>query len=257
MKRFFLIALAAASILASAVTSTAATASPPRASLRAFVCQRALDPPSRGISVESVMRSIPGTEKLAVRFQLLRKQAGETALVRAGDLGTWLSPADPTLGQRSGDVWQLTKSVADLAAPAEYRFRVSFRWIGPHGRTLSRDTRLTAPCQQSELRPDLLVKSVAVAPLLGSSTVDEYSATVANDGATATGPFEVAFAPGDGSPLKVRDVQSLKPHATVLVRFRGPVCAPANPPTITADPASQVDDRDRSNNSLTASCAAN
>jgi hypothetical protein len=257
MKRFVLITLAAASVLVSGGVSAAAPASSPPASLRAFVCQRALDPPSRGISVQSVMRPIPGTEGLMVRFQLLRKQAGVTALVRAGDLGTWISPADPTLGQRTGDVWQLNKSVADLAAPADYRFRVSFRWIGAHARTLSQATRLTARCHQSELRPDLLVKSIAVARVHGSSAADDYTATVANDGATATGPFEVAFAPGDGSDPKIRTLRSLRPQATVLVRFRGPVCTSVNASTITADPASQVDDRDRSNNSLTASCSAN
>jgi CARDB len=257
MRRMILIALATAPALLAGVASTAPAASPPRASLHAFVCQRALDPPSRGISVQSVMRPIQGTERLAVRFALLVTQAGETSLQRGGDLGMWISPSDPTLGQRVADVWQLTKAVANLAAPADYRFKVSFRWIGAHGRIIGRAERQTPPCHQPELRPDLLVESIAVAPVLGRPSVDVYIATVANGGAGATGPFEVGFAAGDGSAPKLRNVRSLGPHATVQVRFRGPACDPADPPTITADPAAQVDDLDRSNNSLTATCAAN
>jgi hypothetical protein len=202
------------------------------------------------------MRPIPGTERLAVRFQLLRRQDGAASLVRGGDLGTWISPADATLGRRAADVWQLTKSVADLAAPADYRFRVSFRWLGRHGRILGRAMRLTAECHQPELRPDLLVKSIAVTPDPASSTVDDYVATIQNDGASPTGPFQVEFAPGSGLAPKLRSLKSLGPHASIRVLFRGPVCNSANPPMVTADPAGQVDDRDPSNNSLTATCTA-
>lgn len=256
MSRVVPIVFAAAALLAGAVTSAAAPARPPRASLRAFECQRALDPPSRGISVQSVMRPIPGTERLAVRFQLLRRQAGSTVLVRAGDLDTWVSPENPTLGQRAGDVWQLTKSVADLAAPADYRFRVSFRWLGRHGRILGYASRLTAQCPQPELRPDLVVESIAVTPDPLSSTVDDYTATIGNNGASPTGAFQLEFAPGDGSAPKLRSVKSLAPYASVRVRFRGPLCNAASPPTVTADPAGAVDDRNRANNSLTATCTA-
>jgi CARDB len=256
MSRLVPIAFVAAGALAYAASSAAAPVSPPRDSLRAFVCQRALDPPSRGISVQSVIRPIPGTERLAVRFQLLRRQAGAAVLVRAGDLGTWISPQDPTLGRRAGDVWQLTKSVADLAAPADYRFRVSFRWLGRHGRILGNASRLTAQCHQPELRPDLVVKSIAVSPDSLSSTIDDYTATIENNGASPTGPFQIEFAPGDGSAPKLRSVKSLAPYASVRVRFRGPLCSAVSPPTVTADPAGAVDDRNRTNNSLIATCTA-
>ena len=256
MSRLVPIAFVAAGVLAYAASSAAAPVSPPRASLRAFVCQRGLDPPSRGISVQSVMRPIPGTERLAVRFELLRRQTGATVLVRGGDLGTWISPANATLGTRVDDVWQVTKSVVDLAAPADYRFRVSFRWLGRRGRILGQAMRLTEKCHQPELRPDLVVKSIAVSADPLSSTVEDYTATVQNDGASPTGPFQLEFAPGNGSVPKLRSVKSLGPNASVQVRFRGPICSAANPPTVTADPAGAVDDRNRSNNSLTATCTA-
>jgi hypothetical protein len=238
----------------SGVLGAPAPASAPRASLRAFTCQRAFDPPTRGISVQSVMRPVPGTQKLAVRFQLLRKSARGIGMVRAGDLGAWISPADPTLGRRAGDVWQLTKSVADLAAPAQYRFRVGFRWTGAHGRVLAQAVRLTARCDQPELRPDLVVESIAVAPLGSSSTQDVYVARIENHGASPTGAFQVRFEPADGSSQKVHDLKSLAPHAITHTSFRGPICAAAGAPTIVADPSDQVDDRDRSNNSLSATC---
>jgi len=196
MSRLVPIAFVAAGVLAYAASSAAAPVSPPRASLRAFVCQRGLDPPSRGISVQSVMRPIPGTERLAVRFELLRRQTGATVLVRGGHLGTWISPANATLGTRVDDVWQVTKSVVDLAAPADYRFRVSFRWLGRHGRILGQAMRLTEKCHQPELRPDLVVKSIAVSADPLSSTVEDYTATVQNDGASPTGPFQLGVRAG-------------------------------------------------------------
>jgi hypothetical protein len=256
MNRLAPIAVVVAAILAGAVSSAAAPPSPPRASLRAFVCQRALDPPSRGISIQSVMRPIPGTQRLSVRFQLLRREGSTSGYVHAGDLGTWISPANATLGQRAGDVWQLTKSVANLAAPADYRFRVSFRWTGAHGRILGSAVRLTARCHQPELRPDLAVKSITVAPVLGSPKMDAYVATVTNEGASASGPFEVSWASSDASATKTHSLKSLAPHASTQVRFRAPVCAAADPPTITVDPAGQVEDRNRANNSQIADCAA-
>ena len=38
-----------------------------------------------------------------------------------------------------GDTWELTKPVVNLPAPALYRFRVRFRWIGSHGHVIATD----------------------------------------------------------------------------------------------------------------------
>src|SRR5947209_6053947 len=95
--------------------ASAAGNPPPRAQLRQFICQTGMDPASRAVSVTAVMRPLPGTRRMALRFQLLwsRRQAGPFRPVRGGDLGSWIAPANSTLGQQPGDVWILNKQVVD------------------------------------------------------------------------------------------------------------------------------------------------
>ena len=122
----------AALVLGAAVLGAApAAAEAPRAELSNFFCQTAWSPLNRQISVTAVMRPEPGTERMELRFELLRRLPGYRRFepVRGGDLGKWIHPNDPTLGQRTADVWKLQKQVAELYAPAVYRFRVTFRWI--------------------------------------------------------------------------------------------------------------------------------
>src|SRR5690348_3472567 len=91
-------------VVACAVACTASppalagTIAPGKARLRAprpHDCQKALDPGQRMISVTAVMRSVPGTQQLQLKFVLLTKAPGSQAFtpVQGGDLGTWISPA--------------------------------------------------------------------------------------------------------------------------------------------------------------------
>jgi hypothetical protein len=255
-----LLAVAVGAAIALAASTTASTAAAvPRAQLRNFACLHALDPVNRTVSVNAVMRPLPGTQKLTMQFSLLERAGGSTTLqtvVRAGDLGVWISPKDAKLGQLPNDVWDLNKSVLNLDAPAAYRFRVSFRWIGAHGRVIGIAQRLSRTCYQRELRPDLLVRSITVSAVPNRPHKDLYTAVIANQGATATGPFEVLFTPGDDSAAKTHPVESLGPHQSRLETFVGPLCDAASPPTVIADSASQVDDYNRVNNTLIAPCPA-
>jgi hypothetical protein len=203
------------------------------------------------------MRPVAHTRTLSVRFSLLARAPGATQPVSVGDtgdLGRWLTPADPTLGRRPDDVWKLAKSVSDVDAPAAYRFRVDFRWLGRGGTVLATDSRKTPLCHERELRPDLLVRRVIVTPSAGHPRRARYVAVVANRGATASGPFSVSFAPGTGAGDTVRSVPSLRPGVQARVSFTGPACRAASPPTVVADAADRVDDFDRSNNALTVAC---
>jgi hypothetical protein len=257
MKRLAI--LLAALLTAVAVASAAAAPpSPSHARLRHFICQRALDPASRALATTAVMHSIPGTAKLALRFQLLtrRGSTGAWRSVTGGDLGTWISPGDPSLGTRPGDIWILNKQVVDLVAPASYRFKVAFRWIEARGRVLATLVRETPVCAQPELRPDLLVQAVKVSADPTSASRENYTATIRNRGATAAPAFRVLFTPGGSAPAKVHLLSGLAAHSSTQVSFRGPLCSSTAPPTITVDPNKQVDDYDRANNEVTVSCPA-
>lgn len=258
MKRLFagVAALAGCLIMIAAASANGAQ---PRALLRGFVCHRAIDPASRSVSVTAVMRPLVGTRHMAVRFDLLMSTGtgSPQKVVRAGDLGVWVTPKNPTLGQLPGDVWNLQKSVVALAAPATYRFRVLYRWTGNGGQVLSTTARYSHACRQRELRPDLAVTSIDVSRDPNNPSQDLYSAVIANLGNSAAGPFEVMFATLDGSTPPISNmVPRLKAHASITDNFIGPVCTAANDPTITADSTDEVNDLNRANNSMLAVCPA-
>ena len=204
------------------------------------------------------MRPLAGTRHMSLKFDLLMSDGGSVRAPSScapGISGLDL-PQDPTLGQLPGDVWNLRKQVVELGAPAVYRFRVLFRWTGAHGRVIGSAVRYSPRCRQRELRPDLLVDSIAVTPITGQPHHDLYTAVIANAGNSAAGPFDVLFAPGDGSATQTHTVGLLGPHSSAPRRSSGPLCTASAPPTITADSASQVDDLNRANNAMTATCPA-
>jgi hypothetical protein len=249
-----LAALAFAAVVA--VPAAAASApTPPRSQLSGFACTHALDPGARAVAIKATMRPLGGTQKMAMRFELLERAPGmPVEEVTGGDLGTWRTPANPTLGQLPGDIWRVQKSVYNLDVPFNYQFRVTFRWTGSTGKVIGTATRYTKTCHQVELRPDLAVKSIAVAPITGHPTKELYTAVIVNQGLTGAGPFQVLFAPGDSSAPTSDTIAYLGSGKTRTLTFTGPVCDSTTPPSVSADSASQVDDFDRTNNALEATC---
>jgi hypothetical protein len=249
----------AASGASHADASTPAASAAPRAQLTQFDCERAVNPASRAVSVQSVMRPLAGTQSMSVRFDLLERLPGSAttqSVVRAGDLGVWLTPSNPTLGQLPGDIWGLTKTVYDLGAPARYRFRVTFRWTGAQGRAVGTEIELSPTCQQLELRPDLVVESITISKDPQRPGVDLYAALIADRGATGAGPFEVLFTPGDSSAPLTRTVDFLAAHRTRALTFAGPLCNAASPPTVTVDATDEINVVSRADAELTAVCPA-
>jgi hypothetical protein len=263
MRRFLvasIVTLATAGALvgaATAATTTRSGGSGPRAELRAFLCQRALDPGQREVSVMAVMRPLKHTHKLELRFELLTKTSATAAFteVQGTGLGSFVSPTDPpTLGTRPDDVWRLSHPVADLPSPATYRFVVTFRWIGAHDRVIGTQVRESRSCYQPELRPDLVALSLVAQPIAKAPKKDLYVAQIGDDGLTGAGPFQVEFA--DGTIVKDHNVKHIAPHQILMFNFIGPLCDATAPPTMTIDPDQQVDDYNRTNNSITATCPA-
>jgi hypothetical protein len=237
------------------IAAASVSADPPRSQLTRFMCVTAPDPVSRAISVTAVMRPLSHTSKLQIKFQLYSRSSSARPFtrVRGGDLNRWVSPSDPTLGRRSADVWSVIKQVVDLKAPADYRLRAIFRWIGSHNKVLGTSVRTSANCYEPELRPDVRVKTITVEAIPGNPNANTYVAVIGNRGATAAGPFQVQFI--DGSVVKSRSVTTLPAHSTIRQRFVGPVCT-SGPATVNADPVGAVDDYDRANNSLTVTCSS-
>ncbi len=250
--------LVACSTTAVASVAAVASAAASRAQLRGFVCQTALDPAGRAVSITAVMRPVTGTQRLEMKFQLLSKPTGAasfTALTGSG-LGSWQSPPaqHPPLGRRSGDVWIVHHPVVVLSAPAVYRFRVSFRWIGSHGKVLATTTKSSPTCRQPELRPDLLVESFVASPVAGHPHLNSFAAVIRNAGATAARNFYVEFS--DGAKTTSHQIKRIPAHGKVTLTFTGPACTTTSPPSLTIDPQGVVDDLNRTNNTATAVCPA-
>jgi hypothetical protein len=257
--RTITICLAACAAAALAAGVSGAGASTPVAKLRGFVCQRSVNPVGRGVAVSAVMRPLIGTRRLSLRFELLTrtKAGGPWTSVPGGDIGAWLTPRDATLGRRPGDVWIVKKSVNELAAPAAYKYRVSFRWSGTRNRTLGTAVRTSPTCSQPELRPDLLVRSIDVQPVSGHPHLNLYVATIANGGATAAKRFRVQFfTPANGGASKYKTIKVLASHASTTVAFEGAACSTSAASTITVDPDGVVNDYNRDNNTMTAMCSS-
>jgi hypothetical protein len=115
-------------------------ASPDSASLEQ--CMTASEPAERSATFAGEMTMIAGASRMAMRIELLERMPDETGYhaVAAPGLGVWRA-SDPGVG-----VYKYVKQVTNLAAPADYRGLVSFRWQGAHGRTIKRDERRTRRC---------------------------------------------------------------------------------------------------------------
>jgi CARDB len=263
MKRLATICSCLAAVLAVAAPAAFASrrpdavTAPPRDALGAIACHQALNPLQRDVSVQATMRPLTGTQALQIKFSLNVTASGEpaTAVVAAG-LGQWLTPSDPTLGQRPGDIWKLSKTVYNLGGGG-YQFSVAFRWLGANGTALRTAALASSSCAIKELRPDLAVRSVKVRSVSGAPARDRYLAVVVNQGLSASGPFALLFDPGvTGAGSQTKAVRSLAPGQSATVPFVGPLCDASIPPTVVADPTGAVDESDRSNNALTVTCPA-
>jgi hypothetical protein len=259
MKRLTTICSCLAVALAVAVPASARlhVMTPPHDALGPIACHQATDPLKRDVSVRATMRHLTGTQTLQIRFTLnLTAPGAASATVTAGGLGQWLTPSEPTLGQRPGDVWKLSKAVYNLGG-GSYEFAVTFRWLGTGGKVLRTVSLESSSCTIKELRPDLVVRSVKVRPISGKPARDRYLAAVVNQGASGSGPFSLLFDPGvTGASSQTKPVKSLRPGQGTTVRFTGPACDGASPPTVVADPTGAIDESDRSNNALTVACPA-
>ena len=248
MKRFLPILLAAAAALALLAPAVAQARRAPH-SAKLVACQRSADPLARLLTVRASLRAIHGSTRLGLRFDLYgRSGAGGFRRVAGAGLGAW-SYSDRGVGG-----YVVRKTVNNLPTPAVYRMVVRFRWINAHGRVLRSAQRITGPCAQGDLRPDLAVIGVSVRPGARAG-VFRYVAVVRNVGRGGSGPTTVSLEAG-GAALATKRLPGLRPGNRTVVRFSGPACDASAPPRVVADPSGLIADSNRANNALAATCPA-
>jgi hypothetical protein len=246
------ILLAAAIAAAAMVAPAGAQGVSGDAYLRGFACHRALDPSKRSVTVAAVMGTIAGTQRLQMRFELQERTSHGQVLIRGGDLGQWISPSSPTLGQRASDKWVVNHPVTGVPVPGTYRFKVWFRWVGGGGQVIGRAQKSTTSCRQPDLRPNLYVRLLSSSKVSGGG---RYTVQVGNNGLTGATNVELAFSGGSGQQAVMKTIARLPSHQSVQRSFLGPSCTSSSAPaTISVDPNDLIDEVSRADNSITVPC---
>ena len=232
--------------LAAPAGAPAQDAPPPlRASLAA--CASGPTAEERFAIVTASMPALPGTKRMAMRFDLQVRAEGSTrwTYLRAKGFGRW-QRSDPG---RTGFVY--TKRVERLGQAVAYRAVVRFRWYGSGGRQQRTRIRRSPTCRQPDQRPDLLVEALTIAPGADPSS-SRYVVTVLNSGRTAAGAFDVGLT-GIGRDL-VRQVPGLPAGERATVELTGPRCPAGAAALVQLDVRGTVDESDERDNRFSRAC---
>src|SRR5215210_2834182 len=245
MRRFVITAL-----LAAALWPSAASAAPAAVvgNARLLACESSLDPADRLATFEGRMRAARAAARLQMRFTLQTRTSDRSRwhALPAPGFGRWLT-SDPGVGR-----YVYTKRVVALAAPAQYRTTVRFRWLAADGRRLAGDRATSAACRQWDLRPNL--RPLGIEARKGADADHaRYVVPVENRGRAAAGPFDVVVSV-DGTTLAPARAPGLAPGERALVEVEGPPCSAGEPLTVDVDPTGAVDERTEADNRLTVAC---
>jgi len=221
----------------------------PRPPLRARLadCSTGQSPSARYAVFSASMAALPASARMGIRFDLeQRTPGGRFTRVAVPRWGVWEKsrPGVPA--------FLYSKRVDSLAAPAQYRALVRFRWYGADGTTMRRARRLTAICHQPDPRPDLRVGAITARAGADPGT-EAYDIVVRNDGRGDAESFSVVLTVGDG-PQPSRVVGSLAAGGRQVLEIAGPPCDPASGLRVAVDPAGAVDEADETNNVVARPC---
>jgi CARDB len=226
----------------------AATAAPPGTAAEVTACSTSVTPAKRFMVVQGRMRAIPGADRLQLRFDLRARTPDHPGFRRlaAPGIGVWHT-ADRGTGR-----YVVDKRVEGLAAPADYKMEVRFRWLDAQGRVLDHAHRATRVCAQPDLRPDLSPRRITMAPGPEAGT-SRYVVPVRNLGGSPAGPFAVRLTVDDRA-LPAEAVTGLAAGAGTELEFIGPTCAAGQPLAVAVDSEGTVEEASEADNALLRTC---
>lgn len=128
---------------------TGAPVTAPTVSATLDECVTASVQAERSVTFAGEMTAIPGTARMAMRFDVEQRASGEAAFhaVTAPGLGVWRA------SDAKVKTYRYLKQVTNLASPAVYRALVRFRWLSARGHVIKRTERLTPRCAQLASAP--------------------------------------------------------------------------------------------------------
>ena len=176
-------------------------------------CSRALDE----AVFHGKMRSIDGSERMAMRFTLLERTGVEGFQpLAAPGLGKWRN-SKPQVG-----AFGYKQIVRKLKKGAVYRVRVDYRWYDEHGAVVSRAHRRSATCPNQASLPNLRVR-ITGARHTQSTDTDRYWLKVTNVGRASAESVPVRFSV-DGVVAGTMTAPTLYAGASRLITIRAPDC---------------------------------
>jgi hypothetical protein len=226
-------------ICLAALALPAAASARPRVALSE--CVSAVAQAQRSAGFEARMNG-RADQRLQMRFTLQSREPGRLRWRRLAAPGwaQWQT-ADPGITR-----YAYEKRVENLAAPAQYRAVVRFRWLSPLGKTLRVARAVSPACRQRDPRPDL--RPLSIAPADG-----HYVVAIRNFGRGSAEAFSVLLAV-NGSEQPTVQVGALAPRSRTEVAVPGPRCLPGSRLTVTVDSEMVVDERDELDNVLSVPC---
>jgi hypothetical protein len=215
------------------------------ASVKVTACQTGDEPANRSATFEGRMDTVKGAVRMAQRFKLVSvtgtpPQAQE---VKMPKLSAWHSSA------RGVKRFVYAQTVKGLAEGATYRSIVNYRWLDADGKVIRRAQRESTTCIQDGDLPNLVLKSVQVAPGDVGGTA-AYTVSIANTGKGDAKGFDVGIIV-DGGLADSRQVDELKAGTSTTVKLTGPLCTRVR---AVADRTSRLPETLEDDNELRAHC---
>jgi hypothetical protein len=231
-------------VLVLAVTASAQAAPAKTTSARLLECKSGDAGDSRSATFLGRMRAGAGTGYMTMRFTLL-EQFGDEKLhpVPFPELRAWRQ-SKPGVKD-----FRYKQTVTALQGGGQYRMRIDFRWLDADGNLLRKAHKITAPCVQPGVLPNL--KLGAPTALAGPGGTAVYVVPVHNQGGVGANDVGVELFV-DGAATNLGHIDSIPAGQTREVRFTGPVCKRRL--RAVADPRDSVKEALESDNTLNVGC---
>jgi hypothetical protein len=194
------------------------------------------------------MPALPGTARMAMRFDLLQRRAPSAAFtsVVVPKWGGW----DTSRPGRSS--FSFSRRVNGLAPGSDYSAVVRFRWYDADGVLQHSARRVSATCRQPDTRPDLRAAPLSAERGQQPGTAT-YTYVVRNAGKGPAGPFDLVLTVG-GAPQAAQRLGGLDAGEEQVVTLAGPLCQPGSTISLKVDASAEVDERDESDNVVESAC---
>lgn len=211
------IRLSAAVVIAAALVAPASASARAPAAIHLKRCTTGAEAGDRKATFKAWMHAVPGSVRMAVRFELVSQAAGRSAQRIEGPsaLNKWHRSR---LGVTR---YVYSQTVKRLEQGRSYRMVVRYRWYDVDGEVIERAKRTSDACTQTGDLPNLIVAGV----VYDASDVGtwHYSVTVKNKGKSVAENFVTTLIV-DGAVVDERTVESLPAGDSTTLELNGPPC---------------------------------